>query len=275
MSLSSEETANWLVVFPGVAVCVCILLLCINEVLCAPREGNTDMWAIPSGQEIRGPAIKSSSIPNMFNSLSTSMEHDVVGTYPVEKDMHHLSDNLHQEVLDYVINFNENEQEEQGEHLFKPKRESRVQVRSTSTSRARTGLRIQAPCAGTNLHSRSGSNPFAASMEISPRSLLQSLANEAVAVQKLAQNVLRRMESEGVSQQVALVLEQEAVLQSGLGSQAHSPVSDDQVSLFGRLYIGYTNDKNDLMYLSTLTSSKPCHIAIVVEEIFTSILYPS
>ena len=236
ISLSSEQSPKWLVICISgvdVAVCAFILLLCINEVLSAPNEGKADVWSILSGQGTRGPQNKASPIPNMFNSLSTTMEHGIAGTYPVEKDMHDLSDNLYQEVQqpsNQVINSLEMEQGEQGEHLFKSKRESRVQIRSSSTSRARTVLRIQAPCAGTNLHSRTGSNPLAASMGINPRSLLQSLANEAVAVEKMAQQVLRRMEAEGVNQQVALVLGQEAVLHSGLGSHAHSPVGNNQVS---------------------------------------------
>ena len=233
--LLNKPLTGWLYIFPGVDVAVCafILLLCINEVLSAPNEGKADVWSILSGQGTRGPQNKASPIPNMFNSLSTTMEHGIAETYPVEKDMHDLSDNLYQEVQqpsNQVINSLEMEQGEQGEHLFKSKRESRVQIRSSSTSRARTVLRIQAPCAGSNLHSRTGSSLLAASMGINPRCLLQSLANEAVAVEKMAQQVLRRMEAEGVNQQVALVLGQEAVLHSGLGSHAHSPVGNDQVS---------------------------------------------
>ena len=192
------------------------------EVLSVPKQGNFDMWSRLIDQGM-----------GEFNPLSTSMEQGIGGMHPAINHMHDQSDYLPRQVQQpahQVINSLGTEQEEQEEHLSKPKRESRVQIRSSSTSRARTVLRIQAPCAGTNLHSRTGSNPLAASMGINPRGLLQSLANEAVAVEKMAQHVLRRMEAEGVNQQVALVLGQEVVLHSGLGSHANSPVGNDQVS---------------------------------------------
>ena len=52
-----------------------------------------------------------------------------------------------------------------------------------------------------------------------------------MAVQKVAQQVLRLLEAEGVNRQVAFVLGQEVVLRSGLRGQAPSPAGNDQVSL--------------------------------------------
>ena len=181
--------------------------------------------------------MRSSSFRKMFNPLYNNMQHGMGGIYPALNQME--SGYLNQEsqqLPGQLIYSHEIEQGQHGEHLFKPKRDSRVQVRSPSTSRARTVLRIQAPCAGTNQHSQPGSSLFAPSIEINARGLLQSLASEAVTVQRIAQQVLRRMEAEGVNQQVALVLGQEAVLHSGLGSQANPPTGSDQVSPHSHIF---------------------------------------
>ena len=213
-------------------MCACIILLCINKVLSAPTKDSVCAWDDSIGQGIREPTKDSSSIMKMFYNMSNNMAHGMGSMYPADNQSDHLYKEV-QRLHDQLINSHKLEEEK---HMLK--REPRAQVRSASTSRAHTILRIQSPCAGTNLHSRTGSSP-SGSVRINPRSLLQSLSNEAVAVQKVAQQVLRLLEAEGVNRQVAFVLGQEAVLRSGLRGQAPSPAGNDQVSIFGIFCILY------------------------------------
>ena len=218
-----------LYLFPGVdgAVYACILLLCINKVLSAPKEDSVGARNDSIGQGIREPTMNGSSVIKMFYHMSSNMAHGMGRMYPAVNHIHVQSDHLYKEVQRLHNQLIDSQKLEEEKHMLK--RESRVQVRSGSTSRAHTILRIQSPCAGTDLHSRTGSSP-SGSVRIDPRSLLQSLSNEAVAVQKVAQQVLRLLEAEGVNRQVAFVLGQEAVLRSGLRGQAPSPAGNDQVS---------------------------------------------
>ena len=220
---------GWLHVFPGVdgAVFAGILLLCINEVLSAPIEDSVSAWDDSIGQGIREPTMNGFSVIKMFYNMSSNMAHGMGRMHPAGNQMHVQSDHLYQEVQRLHDQLIDSHKPEEEKHMLK--RESRVQVRSGSTSRAHTILRIQSPCAGTDLHSRTGSSP-SGSVRISPRSLLQSLSNEAMAVQKVAEQVLRLLEAEGVNRQVAFVLGQEAMLRSGLRGQAVSPAGNDQVS---------------------------------------------
>ena len=86
------------------------------------------------------------------------------------------------------------------------KRDARLHVRSSS--RLRTLLRIETPCAGGNEHYTIGAAPTAASVSITPRDLLVTLGNEAVHARKLALHILHRLEETGVDHSVALVLGQ-------------------------------------------------------------------
>ena len=204
-----------------------ILLVCINKVLSAPKEDIVGAWDDSIGQGIREPTINSSSVMKMFYNTPNNMAHGKGRMYPAVDQMHDQSDHLYKEVQRLHDKLIRSKKLEEEKHTLK--RESRVQVHSGSTSRAHTILRIQSPCAGTDLHSRTGSSP-SGSVRINPRGLIQSLSNEAVAVQKVAQQVLRLLEAEGVNRQVAYVLGQEAVLRSGLRGQAVSPAGNDQVS---------------------------------------------
>ena len=206
------------------AVFAGILLLCINKVLSAPKENSDGARDDSIGQGIREPTMNGSSVIKMFYNMSSNMAHGMGRMHPAGNQMHDQSDHLYSELErlhDQLIDSHK--------HFSMIKREPGVQVHSGSISRAHTILRIQSPCAGTDLHSRTGSSP-SGSVRINPRSLLQSLSNEAVAVQKVAQQVLRLLEAEGVNRQVAFVLGQEAVLRSGLRGQALSPAGNDQVS---------------------------------------------
>ena len=215
---------GWLHLFPGVdrAVCACILLLCINEVLCAPKEVSVGAWDDFIGQRIQEPTMNSSSVMKMIYNMSSNMAHGMGRVYRAPNQMHDRSDHLYRELERLHDQFSDSHK-----HFSMLKKDSRVQVRSGSTSLAHTILRIQSPCAGTDLHSRTGLS-LSGSVRTNPRSLLQSLSNEAVAVQKVAQQVLRLLEAEGVNRQVAFVLGQEVVLRSGLRGQAVSPAGNDQ-----------------------------------------------
>ena len=243
--------------FPGVdrAVYACILLLCINEVLCAPKEGSIGAWDDFIGQRIQEPTMNSSSVMKMIYNMPNNMAHVKGRMYPAVNQMQDQSDHLYKKVQRLHDQLVDSHKLEEEKHMLK--RESRVQVRSASTSQAHTILRIQSPCAGTDLHSRTGSSP-SGSVRINPRSLLQSLSNEAVAIQKVAQQVLRLLEAEGVNRQVAFVLGQEVVLRSGLRGQAVSPAGNDQVS-FSFAYFPF---HIPLLYLIELT--RTCYALIVL-----------
>ena len=248
---------GWLYLFSGVdgAVFAGILLLCINEVLSVPKEDSVGAQDDSIGQGIKEPTMIGSSVIKMFNRMSSNMAHGMGRMHPAGNQMHDQSDNLYKEVQRLHDQLVDSHKLEEEKHMLK--RESRVQVRSASTSQAHTILRIQSPCAGTDLHSRTGSSP-SGSVRINPRSLLQSLSNEAMAVQKVAEQVLRLLEAEGVNRQVAFVLGQEAVLRSGLRGQAPSPAGNDQVS-FSFAYFPF---HIPLLYLIELT--RTCHALIVL-----------
>ena len=232
-----------------------ILLLCINKVLSAPKEGSVGAWDDFIGQGMREPTMNSSSVMKIFYNTSSNMTHGKGRMYTAVNKMLDQSDNLYQEVQRLHNQLISSQKLEEEKHMLK--RESRVQVRSGSTSRAHTILRIQSPCAGTDLHSRTGSSP-SGSVRINPRSLLQSLSNEAMAVQKVAQQVLRLLEAEGVNRQVAYVLGQEVVLRSGLRGQAPSPAGNDQV-IFSFAYFPF---HIPLLYLIELT--RTCYALLVL-----------
>ena len=112
-------------VFPGVdgAVFACILLLCINKVLSAPKKDSACARDDSIGQGIREPTKDSSSLMKMFYNMSKNMAHGMGRMYPAVNQMHDQSDNLYQEVQrlhDQLIDSHKPEETHAEERIASP-----------------------------------------------------------------------------------------------------------------------------------------------------------